>query len=42
MVYVEDLDREFLFGGWQEKARYYSAGTWLYDLNSNRWDKVGP
>jgi hypothetical protein len=41
MVYVVDLDRVFLFGGYHVKGRTYPTDIWLYDLNTNTWEKVG-
>jgi len=42
MVYVEDLDRVFLFSGFLVKDDSFATDTWLYDLNTNTWEKVGP
>jgi CubicO group peptidase (beta-lactamase class C family)/N-acetylneuraminic acid mutarotase len=41
MVYVEDLDRVFVFSGYSERARDYPTDIWLYNLNTNTWEKVG-
>jgi N-acetylneuraminic acid mutarotase len=41
MAYVVDLDRVFLFSGYHEKGRTYPTDIWLYDLNTNTWEKVG-
>jgi CubicO group peptidase (beta-lactamase class C family) len=40
-VYVEDLDRVFLFGGILMRNETFATDTWLYDLNTNTWEKVG-
>jgi len=42
MVYVEDLDRVFLFSGSQDTSPNLPTDIWLYDLNTNTWEKVGP
>jgi N-acetylneuraminic acid mutarotase len=42
MVYVEDLDRVFLFSGFLVKEDSFATDTWLYDLNTNTWVKVEP
>ena len=42
MVYVEDLDRVFLFSGMLVKGENFATDLWLYDLNTNTWEKVEP
>jgi CubicO group peptidase (beta-lactamase class C family) len=41
MVYVEDLDRVFLFSGILVRGENFATDIWLYDLNTNTWEKVG-
>jgi CubicO group peptidase (beta-lactamase class C family) len=40
MLYVEDLDRVFLFSGYPVSGPNYPTDIWLYDLNTNTWEKV--
>lgn len=42
LVYAEDLDRVFLFSGYQDMEPKLPTDIWLYDLNTNTWEKVGP
>jgi CubicO group peptidase (beta-lactamase class C family) len=42
MIYVEDLDRVFLFSGFLVREDSFATDIWLYDLNANTWEKVGP
>ena len=42
MIYIEDLDRVFLFSGYPVRGPDYPTDTWLYDLNTNAWEAVGP
>ncbi len=41
MVYVEDLDKVFLFSGYPVRQTDYPTDVWLYDLNTNTWEEVG-
>jgi CubicO group peptidase (beta-lactamase class C family) len=42
LIYVEDLDRVFLFGGYPVRGMDFPTDVWLYDLNTNAWEKAGP
>ena len=42
LVYVEDFYRVFLFSGDPARGTDFPTDVWLYDLNTNRWEKVGP
>jgi hypothetical protein len=41
LVYDPLTDQSILFGGQIEGAQFfYSAKTWLYDLNTNTWTNI--
>ena len=40
LVYVEDLDRVFLFSGYPARGTDFPTDVWLYDLNTNTWEKA--
>ena len=42
MIYVEELDRVFLFSGSPLRGTDFPTDVWLYDLNTNTWEKVEP
>jgi Kelch motif len=42
VVYVEDLARVFLFSGMLVRGDSFAPDLWLYDLNTNTWEKVEP
>lgn len=42
VVYVEDLDRVLLFSGMLVRGESFATDLWLYDLNTNTWEKVEP
>lgn len=42
MIYVEDLDRVFLFSGYPLSGTEFPTDVWLYDLDGNTWEKVEP